>query len=122
MFTNEWTQDKIYAYSVVLKSTQKAIGSIDIHNIDNNNKAEIGYWISSAYNGKGFISRAVKLIEKQAFNCGIHRLVITVQKDNTPSSRVAERNNYILEGVLHDALYKYDRYFDAKIYAKINNS
>ena len=66
MFTNEWKQGKIYAYSVILKSTQKAIGSIDIHNIDNNNKAE--------------------------------------------------------KGVLHDALYKYDRYFDAKIYAKINNS
>ena len=89
---------------------------------NNNTITFIGYWISSAYNGKGFISRAVKIIEKQAFNCGIHRLVITVQKDNTPSSRVAERNNYILEGVLHDALYKYDRYFDAKIYAKINNS
>lgn len=122
MFTKEWKQGKIYAYSIVLKSTQKAIGSIDIHNIDNNNKAELGYWISPSHNSKGFASRAVKLIEKQAFNCGIHRLVIIIQKDNTPSSRVAERNNYILEGVLHDALYKYDRYFDAKIYAKINNS
>lgn len=122
MFINEWNDGKIYAYSIVLKSTQKAIGSIDVHNINNNNEAEIGYWLTQYHTGKGLMSRAVKLIEKQAFECGIHRLVIKVQKDNTPSSRVAEHNNYILEGIMRDALYKYGQYYDMKVYAKINNS
>ncbi|MBE6443437.1 MAG: GNAT family N-acetyltransferase [Alphaproteobacteria bacterium] len=121
MFTNLWQNNENYAYSIVLKATGKAIGSIDIHNIDcKNNSADIGYWLAEEYNGQGLVSRAVKLIEKEAFSRGIHRLVIAVQEGNTPSSRVAERNNYIYEGLLKDALYKYGTYYNEKIFAKIN--
>ena len=123
MFTEEWSNGKIFGYSLVLKASNKLIGSIDLHNISKENyKAEIGYWLAQHENGKGFISRAVKLIEKAAFDLGLHRIEIEIQKDNLPSIRVAERNNYILEGSHKDALYKYGQFYDKLVFAKINNS
>lgn len=120
MFEECWLKGDTFAYSIVLKSTGKAIGSVDIHKIDYNNySAEIGYWLAEQYNGLGYMSRAVQLIEKQAFLCGIHRLVIAVQKGNLPSARVAERNHYIYEGTLKHALYKYGEFYDELIYAKV---
>ena len=121
MFANLWHNNENYAYSIILKSNSRAIGSIDIHNIDyKNNSADIGYWLAEEYNGQGLVSRAVKLIEKEAFTRGVHRLVIAVQEENVASSRVAERNNYTYEGLLKDALYKYGAYYNEKIFAKIN--
>ena len=120
MFIERWQKCDAFAYSIVLKSSGKAIGSIDIHNIDYDNySAEIGYWLAERYNGLGYMSRAVQLIEKQSFLCGIHRLVIAVQKENLPSARVAERNQYIYEGTLKQALYKYGEFYDKLIYAKV---
>jgi hypothetical protein len=67
MFIDLWNKGENYAYSIVLNDTNKAIGSIDIHNIDlNNYSAEIGYWLAKDYNGNGYMSEAVKFIEKQA--------------------------------------------------------
>ncbi len=123
MFTGEWTAGKIYCYSILLKSSGEVIGSIDIHACNNKHQnAEIGYWLAEAYNGRGLMSMAVQLIEKQAFLCGYHRLFIAVQKENLPSARVAERNNYIYEGTLKDAILLYGEFHDELIFAKINKS
>ncbi len=123
MFTNRWNEGSNYAYSIVLKVTGKAIGSIDIQNIDKDNaKAEIGYWLAEEFNGRGYVSKAVKLIEKQAFMGGINRLAILVQKENLPSTRVAERNNYIYEGTFKQALYKYGVFHDVLVFAKLNKA
>lgn len=85
LFIDLWNKKENFAYSIVLKETNKAIGSIDIHNINlKNNCADIGYWLAEEYNGKGFMSKAVKMIEKEAFARGMHRLTICVQAGNTP--------------------------------------
>lgn len=123
MFIDLWNKKENYAYSVVLNDTGKAIGSIDIHNIDlNNHSAEIGYWLAEEYNGNGYMSEAVKLIEKQSFISGLNRLVIRSEVDNIASCRVAEKNNYILEGIHKQMLLKYDIFRDIKCFAKIKNS
>ena len=123
MFIDLWNKGENYAYSIVLNDTDKAIGSIDIHNIDlSNHSAEIGYWLSKDYNGKGYMSEAVKLIEKQAFNSGINRMVIKAEVNNVASSRVAEKNNYVFEGIHKQEILKYDEFRDVKVYAKLKNS
>ena len=123
MFMEKWQNGEIFAYSVVLKSSGKAIGSIDIHNVNyDNHSAEIGYWLAEEYNGRGYVSRAVQLIENKAFGAGINRLVIAVQKENRPSARVAEHNHYVYEGTLKQALYKYGEFYDEMIFAKLNKA
>lgn len=90
--------------------------------IQNNHKAEIGYWLSEEQNRCGYITKSVQLIENKSFSLGINRLVIAVQKENLPSARVAQRNHYIYEGTLKQALYKYGAFYDEDIYAKINKA
>lgn len=119
----KWQDGEAFAYSVVLKNSGKAIGSIDIHNVNyDNHSAEIGYWLAEEYNGLGYMSRAVKLIENKAFFAGINRLVIAVQKENLPSARVAEHNHYVYEETLKQALYKYGSFYDEMIFAKLNKA
>ena len=123
MFIDLWNKGENYAYYIVLNDTDRAIGSIDIHNIDlNNYSAEIGYWLSEEYNGNGYMSEAVKLIEKQAFDAGLNRIVIRSEVANIPSSRVAEKNDYVLEGIHKQELLKYGSFRDIKCFAKIKNS
>lgn len=123
LFIDLWNKKENFAYSIVLNDTNKAVGSIDIHNISfNHHSAEIGYWLAEEHNGNGYMSEAVKLIEKHAFDNGINRLVITVEVDNIPSCRVAERNNYKFEGLHKQMLLKYDTFRDIKCYAKLKNA
>lgn len=120
MFIDEWNNARNYAYCIVLKSSKKAIGSIDIHSINHSNmNGDIGYWLAKEYNGQGLMSRAVKLIENQAFANGFHRLTITVEKENIPSTNVAKRNNYVFEGTHKDKLYKYGKFYDCLTFAKV---
>ncbi len=66
---------------------------------------EIGYWVRSSESGKGYISRAVNLIEQFAVNefC-VRRLEIKMSTSNLASRRVAERAGFTLE-----ATHVYDR-------------
>ncbi|NVK29824.1 MAG: GNAT family N-acetyltransferase [Gammaproteobacteria bacterium] len=62
---------------------------------------EIGYWLGSAYTGRGFMAEAVALLERYAFdNRGAKRLQIRVATHNPKSLAIAERAGYALEGVL----------------------
>ena len=123
MFCDGWNRSETFAYSLILKETGHAIGSIDLHNVNQSNKrAEIGYWLAERYNGCGLMSRALQLVEKQAFSVDFHRLEICVQKENLPSIHVAERNGYTLEGTLKDALFKYGSFYDELVFAKVNKA
>lgn len=62
---------------------------------------EIGYLIAEKHWGRGFASRAVKLLEKEAFGrLKLHRLEILMRPENKASERVAIKNNYRKEGKL----------------------
>ncbi len=123
MFIDKWQKGENYAYSIVLKATGKAIGSIDIHNIDYDNyHGEIGYWLAEEYNGRGYMSGAVQLIENAAFSLGINRIEISTQKENIPSANVAKRNKYVFEGTLRKAIYNDGEFYDKLVFAKLKNA
>jgi ribosomal-protein-serine acetyltransferase len=123
MFIDLWNKGENYAYSIVLINTGKAVGSIDIHNINyKNHSAEIGYWLAEEHNGNGYMAEAVKLVEKQAFDGGINRISIQIEKDNKPSCRVAERAGYEFEGTHKQMLLKYGTFRDINCYAKLKNA
>ena len=123
MFIDMWNKKENFAYYIILNSTEKLAGSIDIHNIDyDNHSAEIGYWLSEDYNGNGYMADAVQLIEKQSFEAGLNRIYIRCETENLPSCRVAERTGYKLEGTHKQMLLKNDRFRDVNCYAKLKNA
>ncbi|MDO6545412.1 GNAT family N-acetyltransferase [Photobacterium sanguinicancri] len=62
---------------------------------------EIGYWLSTAMVGKGYISEAVNIVERFAFiDNKAHRVEIKMAGSNVKSRAVAERCGYQLEAKL----------------------
>jgi ribosomal-protein-serine acetyltransferase len=59
---------------------------------------EIGYWVRSSESGKGYIGKAVQMLEDYAINkLEVRRLEIRTAESNIRSKRVAERAGFKLE-------------------------
>lgn len=87
------------------------LGILVFFNISEKNKSgEIGYWISSEFTRKGYMTEAVGIIEKEVFdNFGINRISIKCDERNKASSGVAKKCGYKFEGKLRE--YSYNGYF-----------
>lgn len=80
------------------------IGSISFFDISEKNKsAEIGYWLAKEHTGKGYMTEAVKILEKEGFeNLKFNRIQIKCDEINMTSKKVAENCNYKLEGKIRE--------------------
>ena len=85
---------------------------------------EIGYFLSEKYAGKGYMTEAVMLLEKELFSRGMIRICIKCDVENLKSSSVAKRAGYKFEALLHKDCYMNNRtsYRDTEIYYKLNPS
>lgn len=117
-FAKSWNDGDKFAY-VITDKNNKLIGCIDAHNI---NKADyatsIGYFLSQDQTGKGYMSDAVKVLEKEIFAQGMMRIEIRCDKENRASANVAMRNGYEHEATLKKAIYTYGEFHDEEIYVK----
>jgi ribosomal-protein-alanine N-acetyltransferase len=101
-----------YTFGIVLNDTRLVIGVISLEKIDKRHKnCELGCWLGRKYWNQGIMSEAVRRILKFAFEkLKMHRVSARVIAGNTGSVRVLENNNFRLEGVLFEAVYK-NRYW-----------
>ena len=84
------------------------IGGIGMHHWDQTiKKAQLGYWISKAYEGQGIInicmSRFIDFLFEKA---GLNKLEIHFIAHNQRSARVAERLGFKVEGILRQSALK----------------
>jgi ribosomal-protein-serine acetyltransferase len=69
-----------------------------------NRNAEIGYWIGSALEGRGLVTRACEALIRHAFEAlGMHRVSIRVAPGNSRSLAIPERLGFTREGVEREA-------------------
>lgn len=81
--------------------------------------AEIGYFLSSDKWSKGIMTKAVSEITKIAFDkLDIIRITGIVYKPNIASQRVLEKNDFVLEGIKKNAVFKNGNIYDMCIYGK----
>ncbi|MDD9173883.1 N-acetyltransferase [Aliivibrio finisterrensis] len=78
------------------------VGNVSFNTINHQLKmAEIGYWLSESYQGKGIITRAVsKLIEIAFTDLQLEKIQIAAGENNLPSRKVCERLGMTLEGII----------------------
>ncbi|MCV9926096.1 GNAT family N-acetyltransferase [Flavobacterium sp. LS1R49] len=84
---------------IALKENNDLIGSVCLWNFDlENDIVEIGYEMLTQYQGKGFMSEALKEVVKYAFE-GIKASLITAfpSSDNINSVTILKRNNFQYE-------------------------
>jgi RimJ/RimL family protein N-acetyltransferase len=94
-------------------------GSCGLNQLDAlNNSANLGYWCRSGHTGKGYVTRAARLVTRFGHaEVGLHHVKIVVAVGNDRSRRVAERLGAHLDGVLRAALRLQGEYHDAYRYS-----
>lgn len=84
--------------------------------------AEIGYFITKPFWGKGLATKAVKKMTEYTFaNFDVIRIVAGVFDFNKSSMKVLEKNDYYLESVRKNAVIKNGKIIDDYIWVKLKD-
>ncbi|MCL4856763.1 MAG: GNAT family N-acetyltransferase, partial [Flavobacteriales bacterium] len=85
-------------------------------------KAEIGFWLLTAFWGKGIMTEVMPLICNYGFkNMDLHRIEGFVETDNVNCKNAMKKLDFIHEGTMKDCEIKNGKFISLDIYAKLNN-
>lgn len=87
-------------------------GLIGYYDVDWNRKSIcIGYWLGENYQGKGIMSKALKVFIDYAFNdMELNKIEIPVAEENFKSRALPKKYGFKEEGIIRDAEWLNDRY------------
>jgi RimJ/RimL family protein N-acetyltransferase len=81
------------------------------------NRAELAYWIGSAFQGFGYATEAARRVIQFAFeDLAFHKIVVYHVTDNPPSGAVAQRLGFRYVGEELEAFKKEGNWYDLKHY------
>ncbi len=82
------------------------IGGVDMHQWNHQvKKAQIGYWVTKGYEGKGVISASLQHFTQFLFEkVGLNKIEIHFSVANTRSAKVAEKLGAKIEGVIRQSV------------------
>ncbi len=84
--------------------------------------AEIGYWLSEAYWGRGIMTEVLPIMTDYIFqNFQVNRIFACVLEGNTGSMRVLETAGYQHEAIHRKAAVKNNEYLDEHIFAMLRS-
>lgn len=104
------------------KTSGKIIGRCGLHNWNTDHwRAEIGYAMEDEdYKKQGLMGEAVEAIIDYGFKfLNLHRIEALVGKENIPSLRLMEKNNFIREGVLREHYYVAGKFEDSVMFSRL---
>lgn len=89
-------------FAVAHATSGQSLGAIGLNEVSELlRSAETGYWLAREARGEGYITRAVRLLARWAFeSLGLARLQLTTDPENIASQHVAERCGFRREGQL----------------------
>lgn len=77
------------------------------------NRAELSYWISPAYQGKGYATEASKLVLNFGFTqLNLHKIIIAHASNNLESGSICKKLGFKKYGEEHDAFQKNNKWHD----------
>jgi ribosomal-protein-serine acetyltransferase len=96
----------------------KLAGSIGyLYNDQENKKTEIGYWLGKTYEGKGLITKSIKVLIKNAFEVLLlNKVEIGAAADNLRSRAIPEKLGFRFEGEIRDYEFINGRFINRRIY------
>jgi ribosomal-protein-serine acetyltransferase len=99
----------------------RLVGAVGVHGVDaRRERGQIGYWIGSAHQGRGAVSKAVRAVMTRHFGeLGFRKLEIRADAANGRSRAVAERLGFTLEGTLRRALWNGSEAVDQVVYGML---
>lgn len=116
--------DKNNTFAFAIEHNGIAVGSVGAFRQNNihNRTAELGYYVSEDYWGKGIATQAVKLLCDYVFcNTDIIRIFAEPFAYNAASCRVLEKAGFQFEGILRKNAVKCGKIIDMKMYSIIRD-
>ena len=90
-------------YGIVVKGTDKVIGSVDFNHRHADDVLEIGYTLHPDYWGRGYVPEAARALIDLGFKeLGLHKIELVCFGYNVQSQRVAEKLGFTLEARIRD--------------------
>jgi RimJ/RimL family protein N-acetyltransferase len=97
------------------------IGALSLSRQGLFNRAELGYWIGSAFWNRGYCTEAANAIIAYGFQkLGLHKISARHFLGNRSSGRVLEKIGMTHEGALRDDVMKDGRYVTVELYGIVN--
>lgn len=115
----EWGEYRLFDYGIFLEGYY--LGNCGVHTIDwENERCELGYWLAGGFEGKGIMTEAVGMLEREMFRIGFHRVEIHCDPENFRSAAVPQRCGYQLEATLRDHKLEGGKRRGTLIWGKLN--
>jgi len=114
-----WTPGEWLQIAIELKETGLLVGDCAFKiEEDDDRRAEIGYTLSRAYQGRGIASEAVSCVLEYAFvSLGLHRVTAITDCENAPSVALLERLGLRREGHFRQNVWFKGKWGDEYLYA-----
>ncbi|MFC5700152.1 GNAT family N-acetyltransferase [Cohnella faecalis] len=114
LIANYFMKEPIGKYAILLKESNKMIGTIEFRIHEHNKSGELGYTLNRHFWGRGYMTEAGNLILQLAFNTlDLERVFAEHDVRNSASGKVlsrlgmtyegTRRRNHIVKGVLADS-------------------
>lgn len=109
-------------YGIVVKGTDKVIGSVDFNHRHGDDVLELGYTLHPDYWGRGYVPEAARALIDLAFkDLGLHKIELSCFGYNTQSQRVAEKLVFTLEARIRDRKDAQGNRCDSLIYGLLSS-
>lgn len=114
-------KNEFIAWGIAPKGEKKLIGTISFWNIKKEHyRAEIGYVLHPAHQGKGVMQEAMTKVLDYGFReMKIHSVEANVNPNNLASIKILERNNFIQEAYHRENYYYNGKFLDSVIFSLI---
>lgn len=111
--------DTYNRWVLVRKADQQPLGTCGYHRWNRQHrKAEIGYDLSPAWQGQGYMREAVGAMISHGFQAmNLHRIEAVVAVANERSANLLGRLGFAREGLLRDSYFSSGRFHDHELYA-----
>lgn len=119
MWEKEYENDNCYRWVIELKNEKKAIGTVDVCRIkEDDETAEIGYCISRDYWNSGIVTEAAKSVVAYLLKeVGFYRIEAQHHLNNPASGRVMQKIGMKYEGVVRGGRLVKGEHVDVAMYA-----
>lgn len=113
----KWRKSESFQFGVVISG--EVVGSIGLkmRGEEEDELAELGYWIGREYRGEGVMSEAVELLLDFGFSeLSLHKIMARVYEENMPSRKLLEKLGFRREGLLREHEFHKGKFFDTVYY------
>ncbi len=114
-----WRENQEYDFVIYDRQDEAFVGAVGLNQINRlNQMANLGYWVSSQYTGRGAATEGTQLAARFGFEVlGLQRIEILVAHGNQASQRVAMKAGASREGILRNRLQLHGKAHDAVLFS-----